>query len=508
MIGKFLEKIEKEKGFTLKELLQLFEERNVLCNKADQVYWIATLAERRFIFISASCEKMYGLPPEAFYQDAELWKKVVYSEDKEKLEKTRSVLWNGESVEQEYRIVHQQNGTVRWVLEQAFPVFGEAGNVAMISGIITDITKIKKMDEQLLLAEKVYEHTQQALLITDAQLVIQLVNPAFTNITGYGADIIGKSFHVLCAGYYDERFYSTVKKTTIEKGKWAGKMRWRRKNGKAYVQQTIVTAIRDCEGKVIFYLFLLTDMWPNNKTAATVKDDLKLAREVQKRVLSKPLTANRINIYGMYIPSRELGGDMYAWYRIDEERYGIFLMDVMGQGTAASLICMSVRSLLNGVIRKGIDPQEVFGELNKHMRQLYHENGLMMYYFTAIYVLVNTKERFIEYASAGHPPGFLFQRNGLVEELDQGCAPIGLLPHLYVETGKLHYEPGATLVLYSGGAIEGASRSVCTNIERFREQLKPHIHLDSKTMIKFIHNQFEEKREFPDDLSVVVAKLW
>lgn len=70
--------------------------------------------------------------------------KVVYSEDKEKLEKTRSVLWNGESVEQEYRIVHQQNGTVRWVLEQAFPVFGEAGNVAMISGIITDITKIKK----------------------------------------------------------------------------------------------------------------------------------------------------------------------------------------------------------------------------------------------------------------------------------------------------------------------------------------------------------------------------
>jgi phosphoserine phosphatase RsbU/P len=503
MIGKF-----REKDFTLKELLQFFEELNMLYNKADQVYWLATLAEKRFIFISASCEKMYGLSPEAFYQDAELWKKVVHPEDKERLEKAQSVLWNGESVEQEYRIIHQHDGTVRWVLEKTFPVFGEAGNVAMLSGIITDITKIKKMDEQLLLAEKVYEYTQQALLITDAHLMIQLINPAFTNMTGYGADIIGESFQVLCAGYYDERFYSTMRKTITEKGKWAGKMRWRRKNGKAYVQQTTVTAVRNREGQIIFYLFLLADMWRSKKTAATVKDDLKLAREVQKRVLSKPLTANRINIYGTYIPSRELGGDMYAWYRIDEERYGIFLMDVMGQGTAASLICMSVRSLLNGVIRKGIDPQEVFQELNKHMRRLYHENGRMMYYFTAIYVLVNTKERFIEYASAGHPPGFLFQRNGLVEELDQGCAPIGLLPHLYVEAGKLHYEPGATLVLYSDGAIEGTDRSVRTNIEKFREQLKPHIHLDSKTMIKYIHSQFKEKRAVPDDLSVVVAKLW
>lgn len=508
MIGKFLEKIKEKKDITLKELLQSLEELNMLCHKSDQVYWLATLAEKRFVFISSSCEKMYGLPPEAFYQDAELWRKVIHPEDKEKLEKKQSSFWGGESVEREYRIIHQQDGTIRWVLEQTFPVFGEAGNVTMLSGIITDITKIKKMDEQLLLAEKVWEYTQQALLITDAHLVVQLINPAFANMTGYGADIIGESFHVLCAGYYDERFYRTIKKTIIEKGKWAGKMRWRRKNGKAYVQQTTVTAIRNREGKIIFYLFLLANMWKYKKTVATVKEDLKLAREVQKRVLSKPLTANRIDIYGMYIPSRELGGDMYAWYRIDEGRYGIFLMDVMGQGTAASLICMSVRSLLNGVIRKGIDPQEVFGELNKHMRRLYNENGRMMYYFTAIYVLVNTKERFIEYASAGHPPGFLFHRNGLVEELNQGCAPIGLLSHLYVETGKLHYEPGATLVLYSDGAIEGADRSVRTNIERFREQLKPHIHSDSKTMIKYIHNQFKEKRSFPDDLSVVVAKLW
>ncbi|KYD28022.1 hypothetical protein B4113_4099 [Geobacillus sp. B4113_201601] len=240
-----------------------------------------------------------------------------------------------------------------------------------------------------------------------------------------------------------------------------------------------------------------------------VKDDLKLAREVQKRVLSKPLSAEGISIAGTYIPSREVGGDMYAWYPIDQRRYGIFLMDVMGHGAAASLICMSVRSLLNGVIRKGIVPNEVFQELNRHMRQLYHENGRTTYYFTAMYVLVDVKERMIEYASAGHPPGFLFQPDGTVAELDRGCAPIGLLPRLFVESGRLRYEPGATLILYSDGAIEGEKvGSVRQKIETFRDAIAPYVSLDERTLLSRLRRYFFQKGPLPDDFSAVAAKLW
>lgn len=508
MIHKHLQKIRKDKNVSLKELLELLDEWNTLYNKADQVYWLANLAERRVIFVSPSCEKIYGIQPEAFYQDVELWKKVIHPEDREKVEKKQSALWKGSCLEHEYRIIHQQDGTVRWVLDQTFPAFDENGKLVMLSGVITDITEIKKMNEKLLLAEKVCEHVQQGILITDENGVIQFINPAFTEITGYGSEAIGLSLDFLYSGYYNEHFYQIIKKTVAEKGQWRGSLRGRRKNGEVYAQQTTITAIHDKEGRLIFYLFLFSDMIKNEKTATSLKDDLKLAQEVQKRVLSKPLKTEAIDIYGMYVPSGELGGDMYAWYRIDSDRYGIFLMDVMGNGVAASLICMSVRSLLNGVIRKCIYPQEVFHELNKHMQLLYHEDGPMnTYYFTAVYAMVNTKEKFIEYASAGHPPGFLFHPNGLVEELDQGCAPIGLLSYLHVETGKLNYAPGATLVLYSDGVVEGAHGSVRTNIEMFREKLKPYIHLDNKNMIVHINKMFKEEYPFLDDISVVVAKL-
>jgi phosphoserine phosphatase RsbU/P len=509
MIHKLWQKIGKDKNISFKELLQLLDEWNTLYNKADQVYWLANLVERRLIFISPSCERIYGVPSEAFYQDVELWKKIIHPEDREKVEKKQSALWKGSSFEHEYRIIHQRDGTVRWVLEQTFPLFDENGELVMLSGMMTDITEVKKMSEQLLLAEKVYEHVQQAILIADENGVIQFINPAFTEITGYGSEAIGLSLDILYSGYYNDHFYQTIRKTVMEKGQWRGSLRGRRKNGEVYAQQTTITAIHDKEGRPIFYLFLFSDMIKNEKMAASLKDDLKLAQEVQKRVLSKPLKTETIDIDGMYVPSGELGGDMYAWYRIDNERYGIFLMDVMGHGVAASLICMSVRSLLNGVIRKCIYPQEVFHELNKHMQLLYHEDGRMnRYYFTAVYAMVNTKEKFIEYASAGHPPGFLFHPNGLVEELDQGCAPIGLLSHLHVETGKLNYAPGAMLVLYSDGAIEGAHGSVRTSIEMFREKLKSYIHLENNNIIAHINKMFKEERPLLDDISVVVAKLY
>lgn len=141
------------------------------------------------------------------------------------------------------------------------------------------------------------------------------------------------------------------------------------------------------------------------------------------------------------------------------------------------------------------------------MRQLYHENGRMTYYFTAVYVLVDVKERMIEYASAGHPPGFLFQPDGTVAELDRGCAPIGMLPRLFVDSGRLRYESGATLVLYSDGAIEGGPGSVRENIEAFRNALASYVSLDERALTACLRRHFSQKGPLPDDFSAVVAKL-
>ena len=58
---------------------------------------------------------------------------------------------------------------------------------------------------------------------------------------------------------------------------------------------------------------------------------------------------------------------MYYWYKIDENRYGIILLDVMGHGVSASLVCMFISSVLRETIKCLIDPELVIKELNKYM---------------------------------------------------------------------------------------------------------------------------------------------
>nr|WP_256363761.1 MULTISPECIES: SpoIIE family protein phosphatase [Geobacillus] len=480
---------------------------NVFAGLQDDVYWVAEPENGQILFISSSCEQLYGLSPDDFYGDPNVWMRVSHPDDHAKVVEKWPLFSLKNTNIKKYRIINQRDGSVRWVIEKIFPVLDRIGETRLISGVVTDLTSIKRMEDEQRLARDVYDTIEQAMLVTDEKFIIQLINPAFTKFTGYGSEIIGQPLTILYTGYYDAWFYDFVKGGIKKKGEWGGRIRWRTKNGSSCVRKTIVREISGSMGETVFYLFLFSSLADEMLSIASIKDDLRLAREVQKRVLSKPLSAKGIQIAGTYIPSRELGGDMYAWYPIDKQRYGIFLMDVMGHGAAASLICMSVRSLLNGVIRKGIVPTEVFRELNRHMRQLYHENGRMTYYFTAVYVLVDVKERMIEYASAGHPPGFLFQPDGTVAELDRGCAPIGLLPRLFVDSGRLRYEPGATLVLYSDGAIEGETGSVRQKIEAFRDALAPHILLDEQVLLDHLRRHFAQKGPLPDDFSAVVAKL-
>ena len=58
---------------------------------------------------------------------------------------------------------------------------------------------------------------------------------------------------------------------------------------------------------------------------------------------------------------------MYYWYKIDENRYGIILLDVMGHGVSASLVCMFISSVLRETIKSLIDPELVMKDLNKYM---------------------------------------------------------------------------------------------------------------------------------------------
>ncbi|MGM0593843.1 MAG: EAL domain-containing protein [Pseudomonadota bacterium] len=111
------------------------------------------------------------------------------------------------------------------------------------------------------LAEKVIESSLEGILITDADGVIERVNPAFTRLTGYTAEeAIGQTPALLRSGRHDADFYAQMWRSIREDGHWQGEVWNRRKNGEVYPELLTVAAIHDDKGALTHYAALFSDI--------------------------------------------------------------------------------------------------------------------------------------------------------------------------------------------------------------------------------------------------------
>ncbi|MED1406426.1 fused response regulator/phosphatase [Bacillus mycoides] len=199
-----------------------------------------------------------------------------------------------------------------------------------------------------------------------------------------------------------------------------------------------------------------------------LRNELDLATQVQRNLLSSPLREDHIKIEASYLPSFKLAGDMYYWYKIDENRYGSILLDVMGHGISASLVCMFISSVLRETIKCLIDPELVIKDLNKYMTLLHNDNDNIPYYFTAIYLVVNTENRTIEYVNAGHPSGYVLVDEENVVELNRGSCAVGFFDEIKVEKTVIPFEKNAQILLFTDGVLESIANDEFESEEKLR----------------------------------------
>lgn len=111
------------------------------------------------------------------------------------------------------------------------------------------------------LAAKVVEHTAQGVMVTDTSMRVQLVNPAFSRITGYSAgEIVGRTPFFLQEGGHTSEFYQTLWAKVIKDQSWQGEVWCRRKNGELFAEWLSVNAVLNSEGTVTQYICLFSDI--------------------------------------------------------------------------------------------------------------------------------------------------------------------------------------------------------------------------------------------------------
>lgn len=187
--------------------------------------------------------------------------KLVYPDDRAMLTEVVERLRAGEDKFSIIPRIIRPDGEMRNVHIEGEAERGGDGALARIFGTVQDITELKRSEEQLQLAAKVFDNSLEGITITDAHGAIITVNRAFTHITGYTPDeVIGKNPSILKSDRHDDAFYREMWQIIAKDGQWQGEIWNRRKSGEVYPERLSITAISDGLGRTTHYLAVFHDL--------------------------------------------------------------------------------------------------------------------------------------------------------------------------------------------------------------------------------------------------------
>ena len=192
---------------------------------------------------------------------------------------------------------------------------------------------------------------------------------------------------------------------------------------------------------------------------ARLESELELARKLQADMLITDFPAfsdkDTFDIYASMTPAREVGGDFYDFFMVDDEHLAIVIADVSGKGIPAALFMTSSMTLIKSCSAPGLSPGEILSRVNV---QLCEKNSEGMFVTAWLGILdINTGKLLA--ANAGHEYPIIKEPGGTFAVIkDKHCFVLGGLESVKYESYELTLKPGSVLLLYTDGLPEADNK--------------------------------------------------
>ena len=245
-----------------------------------------------------------------------------------------------------------------------------------------------------------------------------------------------------------------------------------------------------------------------------LQKELQVAQEIQQMLLPSDFpSVEGFDIGSYYEAAKEVGGDLFDFVEVDEESVGIIVADVSGKGVPGSLIMTMIRTALRLESRGNKNPADVLAKVNRFVTDDM-KRGMFV---TMFYVILDSRNRVIHYASAGHNPMILFRSSAKqTYYLNPSGFPVGIqLPDLKlfdnkIQTDSIRLREDDILVLYTDGITEAMNHQrELYREERFLESIRNNGHLDVSEFVKSIKDDlknFTGGAQQNDDITFVAIK--
>ena len=244
----------------------------------------------------------------------------------------------------------------------------------------------------------------------------------------------------------------------------------------------------------------------------SIKGDLAVAREIQQAILPRiippfPENAHQIDIAASMEAAKDVGGDFYDFFRIDEDHIGFVIADVSGKGVPAAIFMAVCRTLIRATGIKGGAPSECITYTN----DLLVEESVSDMFVTVFYGIYNLKTGEVVYTNAGHNPPYVVKADGSIKNLPLSKNLVtGIVEGYQYTEETLQLEHGDTLLLYTDGVTEAIdTESKEYGEERLKNLLRQSAQASCQELIDMVKadvKSFAGNEEQSDDITLLAIK--
>ena len=390
----------------------------------------------------------------------------------------------------------------------ASPLQDKGGNITGGTVIFRDVTDERFNERELKKLSSAVMQTADSVVITDRRGVIEYINPAFEKTTGYiRKEVLGQSMSILKSGKHDGEFYKKLWSTISNGNSYEGIIINKKKNGDLYSSDQTITPMKDEYGQIKHFVSVLKDITQLLKQQEQ-DVQIRIARAIQHQLYESNVTIPNFDLLGSTIPAAETNGDYYDVIRMSEDTYGMVIGDVSGHGIGAAMIMTQTRAFLHAFLKHETDPGILLTWLNEELVRDLDQT----HFVTLIFVRIDIKNQKLDYASAGHIPGYLLDSLGETKQvLDSTGIPLGFMPdYQYEKSPLIDLDPEDLIILLTDGIVEAHNPEETEfGSEQALEVVKQHITAPSSDIIEALHQavlQFSSDFEQEDDITSIVCR--
>jgi sigma-B regulation protein RsbU (phosphoserine phosphatase) len=384
---------------------------------------------------------------------------------------------------------------------------------------LRDITEKKAIESRLRLQSTALESAANGIVITDPDGIIRWVNPAFAKLTGYSHDeAIGKNPAILKSGQHEDSFYKKMWDTIKAKNVWHDEVINKRKDGSFYTEEMTITPVLNEKSDINNFVAIKQDVTERKELERKLeeankrmKGELDIGRDIQMSMLPLIFPAfpdhKEFSVYATLHPAREVGGDFYDFFFLDDSRLCFCVGDVSGKGVPAALFMAVTKTLIKSRSSNDFSTASILSHVNEEMSK---DNISSMFVTIFICIMdINTGEMI--YTNAGHNPAYLRRTDGNLERLDIRHGPvIGAVDGLDYKENKLNICCGDSILLYTDGVTEAMNEkktlfSENRLVEFFSTFKSESVEILVDSLVKTVKD-FEGKADQADDITVLAFK--